>query len=450
MIRTPKARAINLTLFPFYSQISELRLWLDTKLSILQKNAIKSSTGDVESFRDGFIGNETVVFDVSDDEQKVAVNVSNNGLLIQSQSPFSTVKANCCVYRGKWMYELQLRSKGIMQIGWCSAKCKFTDDTGVGDTPNSYGLDGSKQRLWNVKTKKWVIFMVFLCISSPFKELNPSMNRRFGPFWRSGDVYGVCIDMDNGRIEYYRNGVGLGEAFCNIERGPGVALFPAVSLAVNETVVANFGGSPFRHPVSGYQPLQERPDVFLAQADFLLQNLVNLSRLMSSTKSSSQLKNETNHPSNTAVYMIIANLLIEKIAPMLLNSYVIEEKVLNYVQSMCVLRWVLTWMRKKKFHPGYQFSSNYRSDTDANSVIYPGQPNSTLSTFLTLLWTYLNDLAKQFVLKFVDFLSSLYRETPADLEYAKQRKVIVILRCLCNHARTRKFLLELKLFKRNW
>lgn len=41
-----------------------------------------------------------------------------------------------------------------MQIGWCSAKCKFTQDTGVGDTRNSYGLDGSKQRLWHVQTRK--------------------------------------------------------------------------------------------------------------------------------------------------------------------------------------------------------------------------------------------------------------------------------------------------------
>lgn len=143
--------------------------------------------------------------------------------------------------------------------------------------------------------------------------------------------------MDKGTIEYYRNGVALGEAFSNIERGPGIALFPAASLAVNETIVANFGGSPFRHPVAGYNPLQEKPVTFLAQADFLLQNLVNLSRLMSSQKTQ-QSKQEIKYPSDKAVYMVIANLLIEKLTPMLLNSYVMEEKVLNYVQSMCVLR----------------------------------------------------------------------------------------------------------------
>lgn len=126
-----------------------MRLWIDKKLTNLDNNTINESTST--NVRDGLIGSDTVVFDVSDAS---GVNVSDDGLLIQSQSPFSTVKANCCVYKGKWMYEVQLRTKGIMQIGWCSAKCNFTEDTGIGDTPNSYGLDGSKQRLWNVKTRK--------------------------------------------------------------------------------------------------------------------------------------------------------------------------------------------------------------------------------------------------------------------------------------------------------
>lgn len=111
-----------------------------------------------------------------------------------------------------------------MQIGWCSAKCKFTTDTGVGDTKYSYGLDGSKQRVWHVKTEK------------------------YGPYWRSGDIFGICLDMDEGRIEYYRNGVALGDAFKNIEKGPGLALYPAVSLAFNDSLTANFGSSSFRHP----------------------------------------------------------------------------------------------------------------------------------------------------------------------------------------------------------
>lgn len=193
-----------------------------------------------------------------------------------------------------------------MQIGWCSSKCSFTQDTGVGDTKNSYGFDGSKQRLWHVNTRK------------------------YGPYWRSGDIFAVCLNMDDGKIEYYRNGVSLGEAFSNVQRGPGLSLFPAVSLAFDDSLTANFGASPFRHPVKGYQPLQRYPKEILAKADFLLNHLVNLSRIISSNKSKSK--------SIETVYAILASKIIREFAEILSNSYVVEEKMLTYIKSMCVMR----------------------------------------------------------------------------------------------------------------
>ena len=30
---------------------------------------------------------------------------------------FSTVRSSACVFRGRWMYEVQLGSAGIMQVG---------------------------------------------------------------------------------------------------------------------------------------------------------------------------------------------------------------------------------------------------------------------------------------------------------------------------------------------
>lgn len=124
---------------------------------------------------DGRIGPPTTIIDVKPELNNC--HISTDKLTIQSHSPFLTLKANCCIFKGKWMYEVceisggrdcllfrsgfivflckvQLRSKGVMQIGWCSPKCKFTQDTGVGDTLHSYGLDGSKQRIWHVHTRK--------------------------------------------------------------------------------------------------------------------------------------------------------------------------------------------------------------------------------------------------------------------------------------------------------
>jgi Kip1 ubiquitination-promoting complex protein 1 len=34
---------------------------------------------------------------------------------------------------GKWQYEVQLGSKGVMQIGWATIDCKFSQEIGVGE-----------------------------------------------------------------------------------------------------------------------------------------------------------------------------------------------------------------------------------------------------------------------------------------------------------------------------
>lgn len=250
-----------------------------------------------------------------------------------------------------------------MQIGWCSSKCTFTQDTGVGDTENSYGFDGSKQRIWHVHTKK------------------------YGPYWRSGDIFGVCIDMDVGTIEYYRNGTSLGIAFDDVKFGPGIALFPAVSLAFDDSLTINFGGAPFRHPVEMYQPLQNQPTAKLDQSAFLLNHLVNVARVISTTRPQRFRSNKV--VSAECTYMLFASLLISEILPFLCNSYVIDDNVFKCIKGMCVIR----------------------TNIDSNIIIYPGLPESTLGTFLSMFWTYLpaNNM-KCFLNKFVLHLSSMYRE----------------------------------------
>lgn len=143
--------------------------------------------------------------------------------------------------------------------------------------------------------------------------------------------------MDEGKIEYYRNGIGLGEAFNNLDKGPGLALHPAVSLAFNDGLTGNFGGSPFRYPVNGYKPLQDPPDYLLYKADILLEYLVNTARLICSSKVDRK-SNDGTGVSNSTYYMLISSLLVEKIAPLLINSYVVEEKILKLIKSLCVLK----------------------------------------------------------------------------------------------------------------
>lgn len=57
---------------------------------------------------------------------------------------------------------------------------------------------------------------------------------------------------------------------------------------------------------------------------------------------------------------------------------------------------------------------------------------------------------REFLRKLIGYLSSLYKETPSDLDYDTQRIVITVLTSLCSHVNTRKFYLEFEFFKKNW
>lgn len=71
-------------------------------------------------------------------------------------------------------------TKGVMQIGWATRGCRFSQETGVGDTVDSYAYDGNRVRKWNNYTQK------------------------YGQAWLSGDVIGCCGDFDRGTLEFYR------------------------------------------------------------------------------------------------------------------------------------------------------------------------------------------------------------------------------------------------------
>lgn len=373
--------------------------YLNDKLENFHENIDENRINEV------IAPSKIIVWDVESNEISNIAKVSKDRLSVTSSSAFSTLKANACVIKSKYMYEVQLKSKGVMQIGFCSASCQFTQDTGIGDTRYSFGLDGSKKRLWHVYTKN------------------------YGPFWRSGDIYGICVDMDNGTIEYYRNGASLGIAFEDIERGPGLSLFPAISLAFGDSITANFGGSPFRYPVAKYKPIQPPPEKLLYQADVLLEILVNLARLISCSsklKDFSAVPKSSNDVSIETLFMLISSVIVERMIPILINSYTVEDKIIRVIKSLCVLK------------------------STTNSLIQPGEVGSTLEAFLTLLWTHMEDFEiKIFFKRILNYLSNSFKETPLNLEYENQRKIIVILTCLCNHIQTRKYFLEHKFFKKN-
>ncbi|XP_012075216.1 E3 ubiquitin-protein ligase RKP isoform X2 [Jatropha curcas] len=167
-------------------------------------------------------------------------------LLLESLAMFSSTRANACVWKGKWMYEVILETSGVQQLGWATLSCPFTDHKGVGDADDSYAFDGKRVRKWN-------------------KEAEP-----YGQSWVVGDVIGCCIDLDHDEILFYRNGVSLGVAFRGIRKmGPSFGYYPAISLSQGERCELNFGARPFKYPIQGFLPLQEPPTANLLAAQLL-------------------------------------------------------------------------------------------------------------------------------------------------------------------------------------
>uniref|UniRef100_A0AAQ6IDT1 RING-type E3 ubiquitin transferase n=1 Tax=Anabas testudineus TaxID=64144 RepID=A0AAQ6IDT1_ANATE len=206
---------------------------------------------------EGRLGPQPVVLDHTSGFEGLLF-VDDDLLGVIGHSNFSSIRATTCVYKGKWAYEVLISSQGLMQIGWCTLNCRFNQEEGVGDTPDSYAYDGNRVRKWNVTTTN------------------------YGKSWAAGDIVSCLIDLDEGTITFCLNGQSLGTAFINIKMGPGVAYFPAISLSFKESVAFNFGSRPLRYPFQptgdtrGYLPLQNPPTADLMKAHKLLGYIKNV------------------------------------------------------------------------------------------------------------------------------------------------------------------------------
>ena len=84
----------------------------------------------IKDEKEGRIGPDLVTFDTS--AHYGYFFLSHDRLDLNSQRNFSTIRANTGVYKGKWIYEMQLGTKGVMQVGWSTIHCKFNEESGVG------------------------------------------------------------------------------------------------------------------------------------------------------------------------------------------------------------------------------------------------------------------------------------------------------------------------------
>lgn len=80
-----------------------------------------------------------------------------------------------------------------------------------------------------------------------------STTSAYGATYTTNDVIGTALDMDNGTIEFYKNGVSQGVAFTDVKLL--ATVYPFVEVYANASVTYNFGATAFSYSVpSGYQP----------------------------------------------------------------------------------------------------------------------------------------------------------------------------------------------------
>lgn len=345
--------------------------------------------------RPGRLGQPQVIFDSA--TQVGMFIMSADRLRANSQSNFSTLRANTCFYQGKWQYELQLETKGVMQVGWAMANCKFSSEIGVGDTIKSYAYDGNRMRKWNVSTNT------------------------YGESWLSGDIIGSTVDLDKGTICFYRNGRSLGEAFTDIQMGPGHAYFPAVSLAFNEILVANFGGTPFKYPVEGFLPPQQAPTGFVTRASQIFQwfgKLLETSEMFNSPK---RVVLNTNYKkiSSSASFLVFARLLMHELVPLLHNPYIIESNLVPFLYSLVDV-------------------SQFMDEEEFPDVT----PNSKFNLFFDMLAFFVEPHEIKYLVDgIVKCLLSTFKQVSESVSHTKQREALIILSTVLFHQAARTHLL---------
>ncbi|XP_061380730.1 E3 ubiquitin-protein ligase RNF123-like isoform X2 [Danaus plexippus] len=436
------------------------------KTKSTKKHPVVTPSENTESTDDrpGRIGPKLVVFDASTGTGRLVL-VGDERVSVQGLSSFATIRATACVYSGKWMYEVQLGTKGIMQVGWCTATCTFSMDTGVGDTAHSYAYDGGRVRKWNVATSQ------------------------YGQAWLPGDVIASCIDLDKGTLEYYRNGVSLGMAFNRVTRGSGLAYFPAVSLAMQEHLYANFGHVPFISPVEGFSPLQAPPtkdclraSILFKSLDALLDELSKISDLKTSVSAkSSKAKSisskaeeevalrihssssvysprasphsmvvaqsaEMKKMSKKAFLMSLARLVVSELGTVLRVSYVVVSELLPRFRGSLGLK-------SKVMHPEpsavdfYQKAKEEKFNGLARKFL--SQPQPRLCLLLDLLWTFLEEAALCDVLEHCVVRECLmYDLVSPDMNFAQQTEGIYVLCGLMQHRDTRHYLVKYVFFNK--
>lgn len=161
-----------------------------------------------------------------------SVTLSGGNLSASMTSTNTMVRATLGVSSGKWYWEVKATGATSTAPIIGIAKAGATLNNYLGEDANGFSYYG------NVGTK-----------------INNAVQTSYGSANAVNDIIGVALDLDNGTLTFYKNGVSMGQAFSGLSG----TFYPALSgdsSAAVCTATANFGAKAFSFsPPSGYSAI---------------------------------------------------------------------------------------------------------------------------------------------------------------------------------------------------
>lgn len=155
------------------------------------------------------------------------VTLSNGNLTATTPNYNNTVRATISRNSGKWYWEI---------------KCDSLSNGFIGIVNNTAGVG---------RTYDNVNAMYYYSLNG--NKYNRTAST-YGVAYSAGDIISILLDLDNGTIEFWKNGISQGVAFTNVKSLGDV--YPAItsgSSTLGGTFTANFGASPFIYNIpKGY------------------------------------------------------------------------------------------------------------------------------------------------------------------------------------------------------
>lgn len=244
---------------------------------------------------------------------------------------------------------------------------------------------------------------------------------------------------------------------------PGIAYTPAVSLAFNERIIVNFGSSRFKYPVENYQPLELQNQFDIIKSNMLIEWLFNLILLKCQaaeeiyqnvgslrqdsgrqdyqnarrSQKSSPVKMNTENP----FFYLTTSLIMEQLEDLLLNEYIIET---------CLFKHLILYHNKDEIHcfldAVWSLLNEANLDLFFNSIVLIIVYGYQFSQFHDeeILFSELNYSASTYS----TFQPSAGRSTN-EISFVSQKQYLYLFLLLIQHKRTRHYLLNHVLFKKN-